>query len=168
MTTHKKKATTENEQVFAVLSPITPRQQVLVEELLAGSNITVSARVAGVSRRAALYWLHDKKHPVRIEYEKQRSLMLSTFRQRVVALHEAAFKALEDLLLPTSPPHVRFATAKMIYESQLQGETQVVWPGEPDILLESELRGMFDPCAPGKSNVIYLYDDQNQERIPDD
>jgi hypothetical protein len=35
-------------------------------------------------------------------------------------------------------------------------------------LVESEGERLVDPLAPGRRNQIYLYDDRNRERIPED
>jgi hypothetical protein len=164
----RKKIITEDEQEQTVLAPITPAQQLFIEGLLCCKSLTQSARRAGVSKRAAIYWMNDPKHPVRIEYEKQCQVMRETFRTRIVGLHELALSALEDLLSPGAPPGVRFAAARMIYEAHLQPLSNVEQPPAPDSLVESEVERMFDPLAPGRRNQIYLYDDHNRERIPED
>jgi hypothetical protein len=169
MAVRKKKETIEGQpEPAAVLNVITPAQQLFIEGLLCCKSLTQSARRAGVSKRAAIYWMNDPKHPVRIEYEKQCEIMRETFRTRIVGLHELALSALEDLLSPGAPPSVRFAAARMIYEAHLQPLSNVEQPPPPDSLVESEVERLFDPLAPSHRNQIYLYDDRNRERIPED
>lgn len=102
------------------LEPITEKQQTFIESLLAGKSITASALIAGISRRTATYWLADPMHTVSVEYEKRRILQQQEFYARIANLHELALKAMEETLAPESPPALRFAAAKYIYEKHLQ------------------------------------------------
>jgi hypothetical protein len=100
--------------------PITPQQQQFIEALLTGKSITEAAKVADVSRRAATYWMNSSSHPVRVEYDKQRTNALAGVSARVASLHELAFSVLETLLMQTEYPEVRFKVAKLLYETQLE------------------------------------------------
>jgi hypothetical protein len=151
-----------------VLEPITPAQQLLIEALLSGKSVTVAALSTGVSRRAAVYWLHTPGHPVRREYEKQRVNSQVLLASRVAGLHEAAFKALEDLLLPTAPASVRFQAAKLIYEAHLKDLCEVTPPQLSFDLIDSETDQMWKNRERQGHNAVMLYDDRNRERFPED
>lgn len=166
----RQKATIDSQEggTCEVLEPITPSQQTFIEALLSGKSVTAAALTAGVSRRAGVYWLHTRNHPVRREYEKQRLNGQALLAARVAGLHELAFKALEDLLAATSPPAVRFQAAKLIYEAHLQDLCEVQPPQLTFDLIDKEIERVWDEQERQGHNAVMLYDDRNRERFPED
>lgn len=158
----------DNEQQLVVVDPITPVQQSFIELLLTGKTIAESALLAGVSRRAATYWLHDTEHPVRREYELQRARQRQELSRRVSNIHGLALTALEDLLSPDAPVGIRFQTFKLLYENHLKESLNLSLPVQPAVLVEEETQQYFNSADPQKVNGVYLYDDQGRERLQDD
>jgi hypothetical protein len=150
------------------LNPITPKQQDFVERLLSGQTISEAARSCGLSRRVVTYWLGDKTHPVRIEYEKQLLAAQDGLRSRVANLHQLAFLALEDLLSAQMPPWVRFATARLIYESHLQQLCEPRAPKQSADLIITDAQQSFLNGEQEARSMIYLYDTKNRKRVLDD
>lgn len=130
----RKKSTDETGLVM-----ITDAQQNFIQSLLSGKSIQEAAILAGVSRRAATYWMMNN-NPVRLEYEKQRLAIKEQFYSRIASLHEQALKAMEDSLSPDTPPAIRFNAAKFLYEAHLQHFSNVAWPGDSEKLVKAELK----------------------------
>ncbi len=98
---------------------ITAQQQRFIEVLLSGTSITEAARVVGVSRRTATYWMAQDGNPTRKEYERQATERALAFTTRIEKLHDLAISALEDMMSKKAPPWQRFQAAKLIYERHL-------------------------------------------------
>jgi hypothetical protein len=145
--------------VPAVLEPITPLQQTLLDALLSGKSITEACAVTGIPRRTVTRWLSQSTHPVRVEYEKQRLSMVQQFRQRIGAIHDKALAAIEAALSESAPLALRFAAGKFLYEQNLQEFCNVVWPNDSAQLVKDEVDleryGRFD----GSSTYLNLIAD---------
>jgi hypothetical protein len=103
----------ESDQAPA-LEPITPVQQAFINELLTGKSITGAALIAGVSRRAATYWLQGETS-VRIEYERARMAAQQKFYDAYNGLVEKAMEQLDAALESPQSREMRFAAAKFIF-----------------------------------------------------
>ncbi len=124
--------------VPAVLQPITPLQQILVETLLSGKSITEASTVTGVPRRTATRWLSQSGHPVRVEYEKQRLAMLQEFKQRIATIQDKALQSIDEALSENAPIELRFAAAKFIYQQNMTPFCNVLWPRDTAKLVDDE------------------------------
>jgi hypothetical protein len=147
---------------------ITPQQQQLIELLLSGKSITDAAKIAGVSRRTACYWLHDEDSPFRREYDLQRIRQYSEFRERVSNIHHMALQALEDMLSPDAPPLLRFQALKMVYEAHIKDHAGMTFATPAATLVHDEATKQVNTRSQQHMNEIYLYDDQNQPRLTKD
>ena len=162
----QKDATPEGDTHKSV-NELTPIQLRFIEYLLAGKNLSEAALLAGVSRRAACYWMNDTESVVHCEYERLRQAQQQEFQARVTGLHDLAFKALEDSL--KSPvPGIKFAAAKLIYEAKLQERCETPAAHSSLELVRDFTRGYYDEQYQWRVLGPALYDTKNKERILDD
>lgn len=157
----------EEPEEAAVLALITPVQQTFIEHLLTGKSISMAARMAGISRRTAMYWLADEKHPVRVEYDKQRDQALAEFDRQVASIHSAALSALEDLLSEHTPPFIRVQALRLIYEDHLRDHLGLRAPGHAASMVCKEAEEYHGYDDPQKRLGIFLWDDKGKPRIND-
>jgi len=146
--------------VEVVQTELTERQQLFIEQLLTGKNITEAANEVGISRRAATYWLHSDDHLVRLEYDRLRLVAKDAFRQRIANLHNLALEALEDALAKNAPPAIRFAAAKFLYEAHLQSIADMIRPYGPDELVRQEVNEVKEKA------YLEQFDGHYMDRIP--
>lgn len=150
-----------------VLEPITPIQQRFIEALLTGQSISAAARLVGIAKRTAMYWLADREGVVRIEYEKQRAQALATLAQRISGLYESALKALEDSLAPEAPLPIRNQTARWLADAHLHEALTFKAPGEAVEMLHGEASEYYEQLQlEGRAGVL-LWDAQGKPRIND-
>lgn len=147
--------------VEVVQTELTERQQLFIEQLLTGKNITEAANEAGISRRAATYWMHSDDHLVRLEYDRLRLVAREDFRKRVANLHNLALEALEDALAKNAPPGIRFAAAKFLYEAHLRSIADMIRPYEPDELVKQQVNEIKEKA------YLEQFDGHYMNRIPD-
>jgi hypothetical protein len=162
----KKKQEQLTTQEIEVQHFITPVQLLFIEHLLTSKTIAESARLAGCSIRSAMYWLHDLDHPVRREYDLQRTQQQALFSERVAHIHDLAFQAIVDLLSPDAPETIRFQTVKLLYDDQLSYKLRIARPEQSQQLIADEVLSRRDEQQ--VLNHFALYDDLGRSRIVED
>lgn len=146
---------------------LTDQQRRFVEGLLLGKSIAEAARFADCSRRAATYWMRDPEHPVRLVYEQRRATIVTSFEARISRLHDLTMRALEDLLSKETPPVIRVAACKLIYESTLAEHSELRQPKSTRYLLGAEADAHYNDDMQWRSIDVRLYDAKGKERLED-
>lgn len=83
--------------------------------LLAGSSITVTARVLGLTRQTVSRWVHSPEFSR--EFNKQRQQVLAASMQHLTGLVGQSVQALQDGLAPGQDIGVRLRAAAIVLET---------------------------------------------------